>query len=293
MYNPLLDTLIEVAECGSFLKASERLYISPTAVMKQINQLERHIGLPLFIRTRQGVALTRAGKSIYEDAVQIIKQSRRAIQRAYKEQEAGQIVIRVGTSALYPCRVLMDIWNKISEEYPQFKLKIIPFEDTGTDTAFANVGKKYDLMTGTFNSVQTAAFNSFLKLGEYRFCISVPGMHPLSGKKSVTYEDLHGEILMMQRAGNSPINDRIRSEIESGYPEITIYDLPYHYDLEVFNLCEEKGYLLLSLENWKEVHPSLVSVPLQVDYKIPYGIIYSADAGEEVKGFIESVKENL
>lgn len=81
----------------------------------------------MFIRTKQGVTLTKAGKSIYEDAVEMIKQSHKAIQRVYKEQEASQLVIRVGTSALYPCSVLMDIWNKISEKYPQFKLKKIPY----------------------------------------------------------------------------------------------------------------------------------------------------------------------
>lgn len=35
MYNQLLDTFITVADCGSFTKAAEQLYISPTAVMKQ------------------------------------------------------------------------------------------------------------------------------------------------------------------------------------------------------------------------------------------------------------------
>ena len=43
MYNPLLDTLIAVADCGSLTKAAERLYISSTAVMKQINALENHL----------------------------------------------------------------------------------------------------------------------------------------------------------------------------------------------------------------------------------------------------------
>ena len=47
MYNPLLDTFIAVAEDGSFTKASERLFLSPTAVMKQINNLEMHLGLTL------------------------------------------------------------------------------------------------------------------------------------------------------------------------------------------------------------------------------------------------------
>lgn len=43
MYNPLLDTFLAVVECGSFTKAADRLYISPTAVMKQMNSLEEHL----------------------------------------------------------------------------------------------------------------------------------------------------------------------------------------------------------------------------------------------------------
>ena len=51
MYNSYLDTFICVADCGSFNKAAEQLFISPTAVMKQINALEKpvsytHLTLP-------------------------------------------------------------------------------------------------------------------------------------------------------------------------------------------------------------------------------------------------------
>ena len=56
MYNNLLTTLIAVADCGSFTKAAERLYISPTAVMKQINALEKHLDLKLLDRTEIGRA---------------------------------------------------------------------------------------------------------------------------------------------------------------------------------------------------------------------------------------------
>lgn len=148
MYNQTLNTFIEVADCGSFLKASEKLYISPTAVMKQMNQLEQHIGLPLIIRTNQGVRLTDAGKSIYKDAKAIIQYSRESIERAYKTQKTAHAVIRVGTSALYPCQILMDLWNSICDRHPHFKLKVVPFEDTSTTTAFSNIGRKYDLIIG-------------------------------------------------------------------------------------------------------------------------------------------------
>ncbi len=148
MYNQALHTFIEVADCGSFLKASEKLFISPTPIMKQMNLLEQHIGLSLMIRTNQGIVLTSAGKSIYKDAKGIIQYSKEAIARANMAQMAGQVPVRVGTSALYPCKVLMDLWNSISDRYPLFKMKIIPFEDTSTRTAFSNIGKKYDLIIG-------------------------------------------------------------------------------------------------------------------------------------------------
>lgn len=37
MYNPQLDTFLLVADAGSFSKAAEQAYITPTAIMKQIN----------------------------------------------------------------------------------------------------------------------------------------------------------------------------------------------------------------------------------------------------------------
>ena len=40
MYEPMLDTFLAVADCGNFTKAAEQLFISPTAIMKQMNSLE-------------------------------------------------------------------------------------------------------------------------------------------------------------------------------------------------------------------------------------------------------------
>mgnify|MGYP002574371263 CR=1 FL=1 len=39
MYNSQLTVFVCVADCGSFTKAASKLYISPTAVMKQMNAL--------------------------------------------------------------------------------------------------------------------------------------------------------------------------------------------------------------------------------------------------------------
>lgn len=52
-----------------------------------------------------------------------------------------------------------------------------------------------------------------------------------------------------------------------------------------------EGVLLLSLDYWKDVHPSIVSVPLKVNASQAYGIIYAADAPAEVRKFISAVEE--
>ena len=68
MYNSLLETFITAADYGSLSKAAEKLFLSPTAVMKQLNLLENHLNLKLIERTNHGVRLTECGESIYRDA---------------------------------------------------------------------------------------------------------------------------------------------------------------------------------------------------------------------------------
>lgn len=64
MYNHQLDAFIKVADTGSFGKAAEAMYISPPALIQQINLLEGRCGFKLFNRSNRGVTLTPAGKSL-------------------------------------------------------------------------------------------------------------------------------------------------------------------------------------------------------------------------------------
>ena len=73
MYNPQLQTFIRVADAGSFNKAAEESYITPTAVIKQINLLETDLDVKLFERSHRGLTLTKAGQSLYNDAKYIIR----------------------------------------------------------------------------------------------------------------------------------------------------------------------------------------------------------------------------
>lgn len=82
MYNPQLETFIRMANSGSFSKAADEAFITPTAVIKQINILEGDLVLQLFVRTPRGITLTEYGKSLYKDAKYIIQYSKESVERA-------------------------------------------------------------------------------------------------------------------------------------------------------------------------------------------------------------------
>ena len=69
----LLKTFLEVANTGSFVAASERLFVTQSAVSLRIQRLEDSIGQPLFTRSKAGAELTSAGAHFERYALSLIK----------------------------------------------------------------------------------------------------------------------------------------------------------------------------------------------------------------------------
>ncbi|OOW00640.1 LysR substrate-binding domain-containing protein [Pseudomonas sp. MF4836] len=80
MDNPLripslqaLQTLVHVAESNSFTAAASRLYLTQSAVSRQIQQLEEHYAVALFERTSRRVSLTEQGRDVYGVALELLR----------------------------------------------------------------------------------------------------------------------------------------------------------------------------------------------------------------------------
>lgn len=293
MVHPQLSTFLCVADCGSFSKAAEKLYISPTAVMKQMNLLEGDLGIALLVRTNHGIRLTVAGESVYKDAKFMISYGEKALEKAKQLSQASCYTICVGTSMLNPCKVFMDLWYRISEQFAQFKIHIVPFEDNheGILSEIGALGEKYDFLVAACDSAQWLARCNFYPLGEYKRCCAVPMQHRLATKEHLQVTDLYGETLMMVKRGDSNSNDDLRDELERNHPQIHIEDTPRFYDIEVFNRCEQTNSILSSLECWRDVHPSLITIPTDWGNTIPYGLLYASNPPEDILQFIAAIKE--
>lgn len=290
MFNSQLTAFVCVADCGSFTKAAEKLFISPTAVMKQVNSLEAHLNLKLTDRTPSGIRLTPAGQVIYKDARFLFDYSRRSIEQARLAMEAQEKIFHVGTSLLNPAKPFMDLWCQVSSQFPDYKLHLVPFEDSheGILSEISRLGSKFDFLVGVCDSKLWLDHCQLLPLGYYKKMCAVSMDHPLAQKECLELSDLYGETLMMVKEGDSVGNDRIRKDLREHHPLIRIEDTPRFYDISVFNRCIETGNVLLILECWKDVHPALVSIPVKWDYRLPFGLMYALDPSKDVKRFVKA-----
>lgn len=292
MYNPQLETFLRVADAGSFSRAAEEAYITPTAVIKQINLLEESLGVKLFDRTHRGLTLTKAGRSLYQDAKYIIQYCRDSVARAKNAMLEDTNVIRVGSSPMTPAQILMQLWSKVNETCPDIKFQIVPFENTPENAReiLGNLGKRIDIMGGIFDETMLALRGcAGLELARAPFGCAVSIHHRLASRDKLQLSDLYGENLMLMHRGWSHYVDQLRDDLWQHHPQIHIVDFDF-YNMDVFNRCESTNDVLLAISGWASVHPLLKVLPVEWDYSIPYGILHSPEPSPIVQWFLDVAK---
>jgi DNA-binding transcriptional LysR family regulator len=287
MYDRHLETFIQVANNGSFLKASEQLYISANAVTKQINLLENNLGIKLFHRSNQGLTLTDAGQLIYEEAKKMIRHSNKVLQKARDLEAKKEIVIRVGVSLMNPATILLQEWQKASAFYPNFRLEVVPFQDTvpAFNEVLEHLGEKIDLISCPYETNYWGDRYQSFHFKDLPLCIACSQNHRLARKEKLIPEDLYGENLFLTKRGITQSLDPLRDMLEEHHPQVQLHDIEY-LDLTTFNKLIASYDLLVSAECWSGVHPLLATIPVEWDFVLPYGLIYSKNPSKEVLQFI-------
>src|SRR5215831_11610434 len=95
---PALVSFECVARHLSFVRASEELDVTTTAISKTIKQLEARLAVRLFNRTTRSVALTEAGTKLLGKLAPALTQIRDAVQQAgdLSERPHGVLLINMG-----------------------------------------------------------------------------------------------------------------------------------------------------------------------------------------------------
>ena len=241
MYNHQLDTFIVVADSGSFNKAAEALFISPPAVIKQINLLEDSLGIRLFTRTHRGLQLTKAGQSVYEDARYIIAYCRESVERAKKADDTQPSVLRIGTSTMTPGQTIVDMWTQIREEIPDIKFQLVPFENTPE-----NARAKW-----RYHSDKNKRLGRYTREDNlFSFIDDVDGMKALSHEIGHFLQE-HLGFRQTFEDYRTPFAKKLLL-LENDYTENDIFNMPQYIQNVLRKFCDHK-----SIETGEEYTPNL------------------------------------
>lgn len=280
-----LETFIKVAEYGSFRKAADAMYITPSAVIKQIDALEEETGAALFDRTHRGLHLTKGGQSLYTDGKVLLDSAQNALIRARMKMDENDAVIRIGTSPVTPADIFADLWEKAYASWPELRFQILPFDDRPERVRdiMENLGDEIDVIGGIVDETHLSYRKcSGIELQRYPVKIAMPVFSPLSKKKKLSYSDLEGEKVFLISPGKIEVMDEIRTDLESRCKDISIinFDSISSY---VIKRCENGEGLLITPLSWVKTHPLLKTADMEWSFEIPYGILFSRHPSAKVK----------
>jgi len=123
---PALDLLVgfeAAARHLSFTKAGEELYLTQSAVSRQIKDLEDQLGVPLFQRRHRALSLTEAGQQFYAVAAQVITTMRAATERL-RSQAGKRRPLSVTTTASFAALWLIPRLAGFTRDHPQVDVRI-------------------------------------------------------------------------------------------------------------------------------------------------------------------------
>lgn len=115
-----MQALVEVANSGSFTQAAQKLCLTQSAVSRQIQQLESHFNVPLFLRTSRSLRLTPEGEQVLASARSIFDQLKTLEERLTPQKRPFRIRMHVSLAVRWLLPKLSDFYLR----HPEVSLAI-------------------------------------------------------------------------------------------------------------------------------------------------------------------------
>ena len=138
-----------VADRLCFTKAAAELLISQPAVTKQINELERLLGKPLFLRHGNRISLTDDGVRLLEYANRILALYGELRDAFVEEQGAFSGEIRLGASTTLSQYVLPGLLAKFRKLYPDVRVTLFNGNTEQIERQIADGKLDFGMIEGT------------------------------------------------------------------------------------------------------------------------------------------------
>ncbi len=181
-----IQSFVEVVRCGSIREASERLNIAPSALSRQIRNLEDELGVPLFERKPRGMTLTAAGE-IYARYAQIVSLEADRVRSELADlQGLRRGVVRIATIEGIVSDIMTKVMASFREDYPGIRFSLVT---TGTDDVISAVSSSTVDIGVSFHAQPDAAVRFVQRIRDPLAALLRPG-HPLARRPQVSLTEV-------------------------------------------------------------------------------------------------------
>ena len=184
-----LRQLVAFAECGTLSNAAESLHLSQPALSRNMKKLEEELGIPLFVRGKNHLALNENGTYVLTLAKELLSDAD-ALQAKARAYDRKSRTISLGVCAPAPVWLLTPL---LSSQYPDKTIQTEIAEEPALLTGLEN--GSYQLVVLTTPPDNEAYFAK--ECGHENLMFALPKGHRYAKRKSLTFAEMNGENMLL------------------------------------------------------------------------------------------------
>lgn len=119
-----VQTLVAIADLGTFAAAAQALHLSPPAISLHIKELEARMNTALLLRGRRQAVLTAAGELLVAHGRKLLESSDELIDLVQRRASGREGLVKVGVSAGVSTRLLPMMLEQLSSGSPGVEVKL-------------------------------------------------------------------------------------------------------------------------------------------------------------------------
>jgi DNA-binding transcriptional LysR family regulator len=166
---------LTLAEELHFWNSAEKLFITQSALSRQIKALEDELGVQLFERSKRTVKLTKAGAFLQEQWLRMMEEIDRVHQQAKSIHEGTYGMVSIGYPGSIAYGFLPTLISSIANALPEVKLELVEPTDVSIEQLLLNYQLDFALRR---DPAENPALQSAILYSEH-FSLIVPEKHPL------------------------------------------------------------------------------------------------------------------
>ncbi len=291
-----LKYIIKIVECGSMNEASHALYISQPALSSAVKELEHEMGIEIFTRSSQGIALTVDGAEFLTYARQILDQAE-LLEERYKHTTPRKQLCQVSTQHyMFAVEAFVEMINSIQSDEYEFSIRETRTRDIINSVANmqSEIGILYlsDFNKDVIGKLIREKHLEFHPLFNAQLHVFLSRENPLASKNVVNMDDLKPYPFIQYEQGEE---GSFYFAEEAVWPDYSPKQINVTDRATILNfIVGLNGYTVCTgIDNEDLNTEKIVTVPLESDQSMAVGWISNerANLSNAANSYLEKLKE--